>query len=298
MRVGGRANACRVAVAKRQGVPLLALEPPRPPDSTMPLATAEDGARLAYEVLEPTDGAAGPGEPLLLLSGQGLDRGMWDRAAPDFAAAGYRVVRWDYRGTGESDAPDAPYSTRGFAADAVAVLDAAGVARAHAYGISMGGRVAQWLALDSPARVGALVLGATTPGNAGGVGRDAEAERLLRVGDPVGLADLIASPAFFAAHPDATAFVQRSLRPHARRLHFQASAEHDAWELLGGITASTLVLHGGDDRLNPTANAPLMAARIPGAELAMIPGARHGYVEEFREEAARIVIEFLRRHPL
>ena len=266
----------------------------------MPFATAPDDARIAYEVHEPAQGrdAVGDGEPLLLLSGQGLDRHMWDRAGPDFVAAGFRVLTWDYRGTGESDAPDAPYSTRGFAADAAAVLDAAGVERAHAYGISMGGRVAQWLALDHADRVGALVLGATTPGNSRGVARDAEADRLLRTGDPAGLADLIASPAFFAAHPEATAFVQRSLRPHARRLHFQASAEHSTWELLPAIAVPTLVLHGGEDRLNPTANAALIAELIPEAELAIIPGARHGYIEEFREEADRIVVEFLKRHPL
>lgn len=257
----------------------------------MPHATAPDGARIAYEV-------AGAGEPLLLSSGQGLDRHMWDRAGPDFVAAGFCVITWDYRGTGESDAPDVPYSTRGFAADAAAVLDAAGVARAHAYGISMGGRVAQWLALDRPERLGALVLGATTPGNARGVARDAEADALLRAGDAAGLAPLIASPAFFAAHPEATAFVQRALRPHARRLHFAASAEHDTWELLPRIAVPTLVLHGGEDRLNPTGNAALMAQKIPGAELAVIPGARHGYVEEFRGEAGRIVVGFLRRHPL
>lgn len=257
----------------------------------MPFATAPDGTRLAYD-------AAGDGEPLLLLSGQGLDRRMWDRAAPDFVAAGFRVIAWDYRGTGESDAPDAPYSTRGFARDAVAVLDAAGVTRAHAYGISMGGRVAQWLALDHPGRVGALVLGATTPGNARGVARDAEAEALLRAGDARGLAPLIASPEFLAAHPEATAFVQGPMPAHARRGHYQASAGHDTWDLLPRVAAPTLVVHGGEDRLNPTGNAPLMAERMPGAEVVIIPGARHGYVEEFREEVDRIVVEFLRRHPL
>src|SRR4051812_10351028 len=127
----------------------------------MPFAIARDGARISYD-------ASGAGPPLLLVAGQASDRSLWSYVRDDFAAH-HRVIVFDHRGTGESDQPeDAPYSTRGFANDAVAVLDAAGVARAHVYGISMGGRIGQWLAIDHAARVGALVLGCTTPGNAHG----------------------------------------------------------------------------------------------------------------------------------
>jgi pimeloyl-ACP methyl ester carboxylesterase len=103
----------------------------------MPYATASDGTRLSYEVL-------GAGPPLLLVSGQASDRTVWDSVRGDFAAR-HQVIVFDHRGTGDSDKPEAPYSTRGFAGDAIAVLDAAGIGRAHAYGISMGGRICQWL---------------------------------------------------------------------------------------------------------------------------------------------------------
>jgi len=106
----------------------------------------------------------GDGEPLLLLAGQANSRRWWDPVRDDLAAR-HRTVALDALGTGASTPPDgAEYSTRRFAEDAVAVLDAAGIDRAHVYGTSMGGKIAQWLAIDHPDRVGALVLGCTTPG--------------------------------------------------------------------------------------------------------------------------------------
>ena len=113
----------------------------------MPFATTPDGTRLYFE-------CHGTGTPLLLLAGQASDHREWDGVRAGFAAH-HRVIVLDYRGTGQSDKPRAPaYSTRGFAQDAVAVLDQVGIERAHAYGVSMGGRVAQWLGIDHPQRLG------------------------------------------------------------------------------------------------------------------------------------------------
>jgi len=81
--------------------------------------------------------------------------------------------------------------------------------------------------------------------------------------------------------------------PHARKRHLFASAEHDAWDVLPSITAHTLVVHGTDDIFNPTANAPLITERIPGARMHLIEGARHGYFEEFTSEATPLVVRFL-----
>jgi pimeloyl-ACP methyl ester carboxylesterase len=141
-------------------------------------AVALDGTPIAW-----TD--AGTGSPLLLISGQGVDSSAWDGVLPAFAAD-HRVIVFDHRGTGASGAGDeSGYTTRGFARDAVAVLDAAGVGRAHVYGHSMGGRVAQWLALDAPERVASLVLGATTAGDLGGSPRSAAASADLASGEPL-----------------------------------------------------------------------------------------------------------------
>lgn len=255
----------------------------------MPFAIAPDGTRIAYQI-------KGTGDPLILVSGQGFDRRMWDGIAEDLSAQ-FAVIQFDLRGTGESDAPETPaYTTRGFAADTVAVLDAAGIERAHAYGFSMGGRVCQWLAIDHGHRVGALVLGGTTPGNAHGIARAPEVTALLRTGDMMGVAPLMVSPEFLADNP--SAFAPPDLPAYVRRLHFQASEGHDCWDLLPRIVAPTLVIHGADDLVNPTGNAHLLADRIPRAELVLIRGGRHFYGDEFRSEANRAVTGFLTRHPL
>ncbi len=269
----------------------------------MPSFVTADGVTIAYEF-------AGPeaGEPLLLVSGQGSDRHMWDPVV-DGLAASYRTIRWDHRGTGDSDKPESPpYSIEGFAADAIALLDHLGVARAHAYGISMGGRICQRLAIDWPDRVGAVVLGCTTPGNAHGVRRSAEVDAQManRPSDIDGriawFASMMVSPEWAAAHPaylsDLRARYADPIPVHAQKLHYAASEAHEAWDRLAHVTAPVLVLHGDADQINVTANAPLLAAQIPGAELHLIAGGRHGFFVEFAEEAGAAVLDFLRRHPL
>ena len=237
-----------------------------------------------------------------LPAGQCCDHREWERVAQDFARD-FQVISWDYRGTGQSDKPAAPaYSTRGFAADAIAVLDDAAVGRAHVYGFSMGGRVAQWLAIDHPHRLGALVLGATTPGNAHGVPRSATADKALRTGNVAALLETSFTPAWIAANralaDEVAALWAIPLPAHARRLHYQASENHDAWDGLSRITSPTLVIHGAADAVNPSENAHLLAQRIAGAELHLLAGARHGYFEEMREVSFRTVCDFLLRHPI
>ena len=267
----------------------------------MPFASCR-GASIGYEEI-------GSGEPLLLISGQGGDRHGWDSVREDFASR-YRVITFDHRGTGESDKPREPetYTTRGFAQDAVALLDHLGIDRAHAYGISMGGRICQWLGIDHPGRVASPVLGCTTPGNAHGVPRppDVDARMANRPADPElairFLAEQMVSPAYSDAHPEYMELLrERAMNPipaYAQKLHYLASEGHDSWDLLPTISAPVLAVHGTEDTINPTANAPLLAQRIPGAELYLVNGGRHGYFLEFRQEASALVLDFLERHPI
>ncbi|MFI1968489.1 alpha/beta hydrolase [Streptomyces cinnamoneus] len=258
----------------------------------MPHAKSTDGVRIAYQ-------PRGDGTPLVLLAGQANTHHWWDHVRDDFQAA-HRTVTLDYRGTGESDKPDEPYSIEGFAQDVVAVLDDLGVDRAHVYGTSMGGRVAQRLAARYPHRVRALVLGCTSPGGRHAVERGDDVRRALaRPGPAAGraLRELMYTPAWLATGTGPRNTLGDPAMPaYARRRHLAASNAHDAWDVLPDISAPTLVVHGTDDLLNPTANAHLLADRIPGARLHLIPGARHAYFEEFRATAGPLVLDFLAEH--
>jgi len=254
----------------------------------VPYAAAIDGTRIAYQV-------RGVGQPLVLLAGQSNNHTWWDPIRADFEAQ-YRTITLDWRGTGESDKPDEVYSTVGFAEDVVVVLDDLGLDSALVYGTSMGGRVAQWLAINHPQRVGALVLGCTSPGAAHGYERSQEIRKALA--DPARtdrvLLELMYTPAWLAQNPGPYYVLGDPAMPaYAKRRHLVASNRHDAWDGLPSVTAPTLILHGTDDIFSPAANAQLLADRIPGARTELVTGARHAYFHEFRSVASPAVLAFL-----
>lgn len=254
----------------------------------MPHARAADGTALFYSV-------EGSGPPLLLIAGQSNSSRWWTQVRPAFAER-FTTIVTDHRGTGSSDKPESPYSTRLFASDCVAILDDAGIDKAHVYGTSMGGRIAQWIAAAHGSRVDRLVLGCTSPGGPHAIERSAEVRKSLAQVDQKkarqALIDLMYTPAYRGPY---NTIGDPKMPPYARKLHLFASAEHDAWDVLPSITARTLVVHGTEDIFNPTANAPLITERIPGARMHLIEGARHGYFEEFREIATPLVMDFLSR---
>ena len=261
----------------------------------MSFATSADGVRLYYKT-------HGRGEPLLLMAGQACDHRDWDRVAEDLMGH-FEVIVWDYRGTGQSDKPqEPPYSTRNFAADAVAVLDACGHARAHVYGFSMGGRVAQWFAINYGSRLGSLVLGATSPGNRHGVARNPDVDKALRSGDIDELLLTSFTQQWISANrelaDEIASLWNRPLPAQLRHMHYQASQAHDTWDFLPSIQTPTLLIHGSDDEINPCANSELIARRIPGAYLYVLKGARHCYFEEFRAVASQMVCDFLLAHSI
>jgi len=257
----------------------------------MTTALPPDGPRLYAE-------EQGTGDPLVLLPGQGSSHLMWGRTI-GLLAARHRVVVFDYRGTGKSGTPEDGWSTRGFAGDAVAVLDALGIERAHVYGFSMGGRVAQWVAIDHPERVGALVLGATTPGDAHGVPRPPHVDERLGAGGD--LTEFLHNPGWARARLRVEGVcndwrVGTSQRAALR--HYRASQAHDSWDGLASITAPTLCVHGTEDVLNVVANSDMLAQRIPDARVHCMPGAQHAYFEEQEVEATKVVLDFLAEHPI
>ncbi len=260
----------------------------------MPTAHSVDGTSIAYESL-------GDGEPLLLVAGQACGGQWWSPLRAHYAV-NHRVITFDHRGTGASGKPVTPYTTPLFAADAVAVLDHAGITRAHVVGHSMGGRVAQWLGVTYGARVGALVLAATTPGNAHGVARDPVVNAALVKGRVDTLLPYLVSERFAKTHPDyvlnLTRALQYSAKHHRTAQHYQASEGHDAWDSLSTISNPTLILHGQFDQINRVENAALLQGQIPNAQAYYIAGGRHSFFHEFSDESARAVLAFLQDHPL
>ncbi|GLZ35082.1 alpha/beta hydrolase [Lentzea sp. NBRC 105346] len=250
----------------------------------MTTARAHDGTRIAYQ-------RRGSGRPLVLLAGQANNHTWWDRVRDDFPG----TITLDWRGTGDSDKPDMPYSTRGFARDVIAVLDDLGIETADIYGTSMGGRVAQWVAADHPSRVRRLILGCTSPGGPHAVERSNEIRRaLIGPGANEVLEELMYTPEWRKENPGPyTVLGDPGLLPHARKHHLLASNGHDAWDALPRITAPTLILHGTEDQMAPVANASLLAQRIPHAEVHLFPGARHAYFDECRPAASELVRDFL-----
>ncbi len=261
----------------------------------MPFATTSDEVHLYYEVI-------GNGAPLLLVAGRNSDHHLWNLVRRDFAKR-YQVIVYDQRGTGQSDKPQQPpYSTRLFARDAVTILDQLHIPRAYAYGVSMGGAICQWLGIDYADRFGALVLACAPAGHSHGVAASPETKAIISGEDGAQALGLMFSKRigvnqlrFFYSMRESN---RHPMPTYAEELHAQASLEHDAWDLLPGMTTPTLVIHGSDDQVCPSANARLLADRIPGAELSIFDKGRHMFFVEFRQQVNALVLDFLARHPL
>ena len=237
----------------------------------------------------------GSGPPLLLIHGLGYARWGWEPVVEPLSRS-FDVLLFDNRGIGESDAPPGPYTAAQMAADALQVLDEADVERAHVLGTSLGGMVAQELALAHPGRVDKLVLACTTPGGAGAFPMPERTVRLMTNGAT--LRDFVEN----ALHPDERAgLVERILEhrlataqaPEAWAAQAAAGAGFDAYERVGSIAAPTLVLHGDGDVVVDPRNAELLAALLPHASFELFPGTGHLFFWQEPERFARLVREFL-----
>jgi 3-oxoadipate enol-lactonase len=240
-----------------------------------------------------------PGSPaLLLLQGQANSHVWWDDLRSFFDAE-FRVVTFDYRGTGDTGSADdeTEWTTGSFARDAVAVLDELGIDQAHVYGTSMGGRVAQMLAAEHPSRVGRMVLACSSPGGPHASERSQAVRRSLADPDPVvrrtRLLSLMYTDERLARTTCSRLLGDPTMTPDSTRRHLRVSNRHDAWDLLPRISAPTFVLHGTDDEMVPVSNAELIAGRIPDAAVWQVPGGRHGFFDEFSDEVSPRVSEFL-----
>jgi pimeloyl-ACP methyl ester carboxylesterase len=258
----------------------------------------------------------GSGEPLLLIMGLAADSTAWLFQVPELSKH-YRTIVFDNRGVGRSAKPPGPYTIAGMADDAAGLLDAIGVERAHVLGVSMGGMIAQELALRHPTQVRSLVLACTyaAPDEAtkhtrqqsltqlgGSVGPTGEVILDISKIDPMmlfqHLMPIVFTPTFLAQELPKlmqifSGALQWGFSMDAILAQVQAAMGHDATERLHKITVPTLVLTGDADMLIPPSNSDLLARAIPGARLVKVPGGSHGFNFETPDAFNREVLGFL-----
>ncbi len=251
-----------------------------------------NGVRLAWTA----DGAADL--PVLLLSNSlGTTMALWDAIVPRLAAR-FRVVRYDTRGHGASDRPAGDYSLDALGRDALAVLDAAGAARASVGGISLGGLTAMWLGIHAPLRIDRLVLANT----GARIGTDELWNERIRLVLESGMGAIVDgllwrwfTPDFRAQSPDVLARYRAMISgtpPVGYAGCCAALRDADLRPGLRTIRAPTLVIGGTADVATPLALSEVIEAGIPGARLERLPAAHLSNVE--RPEAfASLVIDFL-----
>jgi 3-oxoadipate enol-lactonase len=244
----------------------------------------------------------GQGDPLLLIMGLGATLDLWHRVTP-MVSAKYRTILLDNRGAGRSDAPPGPYSIPQMADDALAVLEAAGAATARVFGASMGGMIAQELALNHTERVRSLILGCTAPGGKAAVPADREVGAALaaRMTLPTGQAIRAMVPfTYDASTPRARVDEDIAIRERTAISNDAFSAQYQAirsWpgtiDRLGTLAMPVLVIHGGTDRLVPPENGRIIAAAIPKSKLVMIPNASHIFFTDQPQASGDAILSFL-----
>jgi len=268
-----------------------------------------NGLPMGYEL-------TGSGDPVVLVAGTGYAGATWSPRLVEPLAERHAVLTFDHRGTGVTPPTAERFSTRLFATDAIALMDALGLPAAHVVGHSMGGRVAQWMALDRPERVRSLVLAATGPGQWDG---GSPVQRGIPMHTALAMIEhgyegymrehipaTFFTPEFVASDPDVVDWLVRafwdsrpSLESYLR--HVVARQEHQTADGLADISRPSLVLIGDRDRhqggtgVHWEQSQALLAA-VPGAVLEVIPDASHGYFWQVPELSAGILLDWAAAH--
>ncbi len=264
----------------------------------MPFADV-NAVRLYYE-------EQGAGEPLICVMGLATSSAAWVLQVPAFAAR-HRTVTFDNRDVGQSSRLDAPYAIGDMAADVLALADHLDIGEFHLLGVSMGGAIAQQVAVRAPERVRTLTLAVTWAGS-GAYGAEKtrlwalEAERFTREEFIDSLMLLNFSEAFYE-NAEGVAFVRQMMldypfhqEPDAFRRQAEASAGHDLRGRLDTLSMPVHVIAGEHDIVLPHWLSEQLAAEIPGARLTVVPKAPHGLNIERAEEFNRAVLGFIAEH--
>jgi 3-oxoadipate enol-lactonase len=247
----------------------------------------------------------GSGEPLLLIQGMAGHHKIWTDVFLAALAGDFDAVAFDHRGIGASTDVPGPFSIVDLADDAVSVMDELGWSSAHVMGISMGGMVAQEVALHHPDRVRGLVLGCTYSGGPGtslGAPGPTEMFVAMQTGNidvairAAYLANLSATYAADETHFEPFKAASLAVRVPMETVmrQFQAAAGHDTYSRLPTLEAATLVVHGTADRMIEYGNGVNVANLIPGARLHSFDEVGHLFWWERTAETAELIIEHCR----
>jgi 3-oxoadipate enol-lactonase len=257
--------------------------------------------KLYYEV-------QGEGTPLLLVAGLSGGTWSWYGQAPYFRER-YRTIAFDNRGAGRSSMPHGPYQMIQFAEDARCLLDHLGVERAFVLGLSMGGMIAQELALLAPHRIPALFLGCTHGGGPSQIptapsviemllnNAGLSQKEIIKKNLPIFLSEACRKeqPEVVAAYC-AAQLAAPEQPEYAFHAQLAAISTFDASERLGKIKIPTMIVAGSEDVLIPPENARVLARRLPHAEIVVIPGTGHALHAECRDMLNAMADNFFRRY--
>jgi 3-oxoadipate enol-lactonase len=240
----------------------------------------------------------GSGPPVLLIMGLGMPLDMWHPLMPALTR-GYRAIRLDNRGSGRSSIPAGPYLVEQMAEDAAAVLDAAGEGNAHVIGASLGGLIAQELAIRHPNRVRSLVLMCTGVG--GPQAPRTAVQQRIDSGErvpPAEMVSLLFAPTTRRERIDESLEVLMRQPVSPEGLANQVAggrAYGGSYERLSQVRQPALILHGTGDQIVDPANAQLLASALPQARLELLEGAGHGLLTDEPQRSANLITEFLDR---
>jgi len=248
----------------------------------------------------------GEGPPLVMIMGLSGDAGWWEPSTVRILSRDFRVLRFDNRDAGRTTGPASSYTIKDMALDTVRLMDHLGLEKAHILGISMGGMIAQELALNYPDRVARLVLGCTTPGLRTGVAPSSEVLKIMTASQEglpawkvaAQLAKVTLAPGWMLTHfwrlPGLVLRTGRHpIRPDGYARQLVAIGGFEAGDRLPALKIPTLVIHGDRDVLLPPENGRILSGLIPGARLVIYEGAAHGFSTERPRLFARTVRDFL-----
>jgi len=247
----------------------------------------------------------GSGPPLLLIMGLGGQSSSWGEPVLEGLQQHFTTVRFSNRGTGATDKPAGGLTIAQMAEDAAALMTAIGIGKAHVFGISMGGMIAQELALKHPERVQGLVLGCTNCGPAHSV--SIPAQTLAQFGQMMQLPveeriqrfwEIAVTPEFMAERAEFLTHIMEMgmATPTPMEtfgMQMAAVQTFDTYERLPQIKAPTLILQGDRDILVPAENAEVLRERIPGSRVRIVQGTGHCFFWEAPAAVVEEVVGFL-----